>query len=85
MDEKGGVATRRDARVPDSRSLYLDCPGPGPFLVGNRWKRREKERYPVLGDSKADVCPRVTLTDFRKSPLEAHGILNDNDLLNSVP
>lgn len=58
---------RRDVRVPDSRSLYLGCPGPAPFLVGNRWKRESRALEAV------DESTSLTLTDFRESPLESHG------------
>lgn len=53
VDAEWYVASRRDVRVPDSRSLYLDCPGPGPFLVGNRWTSKLCEGS-IVDESLAD-------------------------------
>lgn len=53
VDAEWCVASRRDVRVPDSRSLYLGCPGPGPFLVGNRWTSKLCEGS-IVDESLAD-------------------------------
>lgn len=67
-----------DVRVPDSRSLYLGCPGPGPFLVGNRWTSK------LFEDSIADEFDfdRFSRTLHWNGLLYARG--NDNDPLNSM-